>query len=268
MNPRLQRIQSLLRGAHLLGLFDAVRRWANEAKYFRSNRRFAREHPDFPIPPSSICFDAHGNVDRAWFARSGRERATEVAEHVRHHVEVPRPDILEWGCGGGRIVRHLPDLLATGTVAGSDYNQDTIRWCRANLPGIRFEHNGLEPPLGFDDEAFDFVYAVSVLTHLSEPMQFAWMADLHRVTRPGGAILVTVKGESFRSILLPDELDAWANGELIVRGEVQEGKRMYGAFHPERFMRDRLLVGLDVVEYLPSSNLRTQDTWVVKRGAR
>ena len=84
-------------------------------------------------------------------------------------------------------MRHLVDELPGSEIAGTDYNPDTIAWCRANIAGIRFELNGLAPPLAFDDAQFDFVYGISVLTHLSEAMQFAWFDELHRVTKPAAS---------------------------------------------------------------------------------
>lgn len=71
-----------------------------------------------------------------------------------------------------------------------DYNRRLIAWCRRNLPG-QFFRNHLKPPLPANDEEFDIVYLMSVFTHLSVETQRAWLAELHRVTRPDGLILLT-----------------------------------------------------------------------------
>jgi hypothetical protein len=56
--------------------------------------------------------------------------------------------ILAWGCGPGRIIRHMPDLFdESGQCHGTDYNFRSIAWCRENLPGIQFAINDLKPPL-------------------------------------------------------------------------------------------------------------------------
>ena len=57
------------------------------------------------------------------------------------------------------------------------------------------------PPLGYGDDAFDLIYSISVFTHLPEPMQFAWLEELKRVSKPGGFVLATVHGEQQYSIL-------------------------------------------------------------------
>jgi SAM-dependent methyltransferase len=267
MDSRLQPVQALLRRTHLLPAVMAARFAGEVAVHLPRNRRFAREHPDFPTPPAHLAFDAYANVDRGYYRTVGKERAAELATYIRRHATAPEPAVLEWGCGCARILRHLPDELPGSVIAGADYNPEAIEWCRRNIPDIRFELNGLAPPLPFDDGAFDVVFAISVLTHLSEAMHVAWFDELRRVTRPGGVIMVSVHGEALVPQLLPDEKEAWDRGELVVRdqGGVDEGKRMYLAFHPDRFMRDRLLAGHEVLEHVTDRGKGKQDVWIVRR---
>jgi len=42
------------------------------------------------------------------------------------------------------------------------------------------------PPMSYEDNMFDFVYSISIFTHLPEDMQFAWLQELQRITKPGG----------------------------------------------------------------------------------
>src|SRR3712207_8856820 len=50
--------------------------------------------------------------------------------------------------------------------------------------------NQAEPPAPYPDDRFELVYAISILTHLTEPAAHAWVADFARVLRPGGALIV------------------------------------------------------------------------------
>ena len=63
---------------------------------------------------------------------------------------------------------------------GTDYNEDSIRWCQRTLRFAEFVKNDLHPPLRWPDEKFTFVYACSVFTHLEESLQHAWMRELRR----------------------------------------------------------------------------------------
>ena len=53
------------------------------------------------------------------------------------------------------------------------------------------------PPLPLPGERFDVLYAVSVLTHLDEHHQDAWLEEWRRMVKPGGLALVTYRGEGF-----------------------------------------------------------------------
>jgi SAM-dependent methyltransferase len=267
MNPRLQPAQALLRRTRLLPLAQAGRFAAEVVVNYPGNRRFAREHPDFTTPPAHLAFDAYANLKHDFYRTVGTECASEMAAYVHKYLDAPAPAVLEWGCGCARVLRHLPELLPGSTIAGSDYNAESIDWCRRHIPGIRFELNELAPPLPFEDGEFDFVFGISVLTHLSEKMHFAWFDELRRVTRPGGLIAVSVHGEALRPQLLPPEIEVFERGELVVRdsGGVDEGKRMYLAFQPDRFMRERLLADCEVLEHVADRGEHKQDLWVVRR---
>ena len=119
--------------------------------------------------------------------------------------------MMDFGCGCGRVTRHLKDL--PGNVHGSDYNPHLVHWCAEHLPFGEFRTNDAEPPLPYDDDFFDFLYSISIFTHLDEPLQVPWMHELARVVRPGGLLLITVMGEDrLRSI------PAWEQLAGAIRG--------------------------------------------------
>ena len=43
---------------------------------------------------------------------------------------------------------------------------------------------------------FDLVVALSVFTHMTEPLQVCWMRELRRVLQPRGLLLLTVLGDN------------------------------------------------------------------------
>ncbi len=100
--------------------------------------------------------------------------------------------ILDWGCGAGRVSRYL-SLLAP-SVTGIDIDADNIAGCARTLPGARFLQVPLMPATALPDAAFDLVLGLSVLTHLDEPVQDAWLQELRRITRPHALLLLSVEG--------------------------------------------------------------------------
>jgi SAM-dependent methyltransferase len=248
-----QQLVRFLRRARLLKVADLARFWAVQARYARSNRSFLQERPDSVVPPKFLMYDAYAHVDYRVYFQKGGINARYIAGLATRYLGSERPvTVCEWGCGPARIVRHLPDLLPTGSrVFGTDYNPRTIEWCSANLPQVTFRLNGLAPPLPFEDGELDMLYAVSVLTHLSEEMHLSWMAECERVVRPGGLILLTVHGDRSIGGLSAGERAEYDAGHLVVRGHVQEGSRTYVAFESPGYMRNVLLRNVDVLEYNP-----------------
>jgi SAM-dependent methyltransferase len=104
--------------------------------------------------------------------------------------------ILDFGCGVGRFLFAMrPELRPHQKLFGCDVDRECATWCRQNIDFAEIAHTAIDPPLPYADESFDFVYALSVFTHLSFDLQFAWAMELHRILRPGGVIFFTTHGE-------------------------------------------------------------------------
>lgn len=80
---------------------------------------------------------------------------------------------------------------------GTDIDEPAFRWCRRHLPLANWSTNPDLPPTGYEDGFFDFVFALSVFTHLDEALQEAWMTEFRRILKPGGVALITLHGEAF-----------------------------------------------------------------------
>jgi len=107
------------------------------------------------------------------------------------------PTILDFGCGCGRVIRALKSLLPTANLHGTDIDPEAIGWLTANYGRFgAFAVAPHQPPLPYADRTFDFVAGLSVFTHLPEDMQFAWLRELRRITKPGGYLVLTTHGET------------------------------------------------------------------------
>jgi SAM-dependent methyltransferase len=103
--------------------------------------------------------------------------------------------ILELGCGGSRVIRHLRCIDGIRLV-GTDVDERSVKWCRENIPNIEFHRNNEQPPLNFaDKESFDLIFAYSVFTHIPIDLQIPWLKEIRRILRPGGFFIGTVTGE-------------------------------------------------------------------------
>ena len=264
---------SAMRAIGLLRVADRCNFWIGLVKACPRNRRFRVQFPDFATPPPHLAFDALNHVDWTQYRESGLRHAALFAKIIREEIPAPAPiDVLEWGCGPGRLIRHMPALLSVRlhALSGTDYNGESIAWCRRHFPGIDFAENGLNPPLPFPDGRFDVVYSFSVFTHLSEAVQIAWARELHRVLKPGGLLVSTTHGAAYRYLLTSNaERERYDTGHLVVQGNYQEGKKWFFAVHPEAFVRERLLADFPEIRRYqigPDDDI-LQDVWIARKAA-
>jgi len=178
-----------------------------------------------PIPTAELSTQVLGGaVSVPDFLYSGFV----VSEGIRQFLSlIGRPletfhDVLDFGCGSARVLRWFGGYTAIKWV-GSDISKKAIEWNRQNLGFGEFVINDVEPPLPFPSGSFDLIYAVSVVTHISEQLQFAWLTELSRVLRPGGIVMLTVMGEQVAAWKLAPEEFAEFQCKGHFYKKVQEG---------------------------------------------
>lgn len=216
------------------------------------SRRTARR-AGAPVPPGQLLYLASTTRNVPHFLEGGLAAADSLRSALARTgrpIESMR-DILDFGCGCGRVLRHWQDLRGT-TVHGSDYNPKGVEWVAANLPWVTAHVNGLKPPLPFADASFDFVYALSVFTHLPADLQASWIAELRRVLRPGGILAISTMGAAYANRLSPEELRAFERDAFVARDESFAGTNLCAAYHSEGAVRKRLAHGFDVIDFQPS----------------
>lgn len=266
-----QKISRLARNMRLLTLIDAILYQVDRAKNCKANLLFAQQHSDFPLPPARLSFEAFGHTNVETYYLSGLTHARVIGDFIKKYVSRPEPSICEWGCGPGRIVRHLPKELAEqrATIWGTDFNSESVAWCRRHIPGVRFETNDLHPPLPFTDNRFDFIYALSVLTHLDEGGWHEWMRELERVIRPDGIVFFTTHGRNYTNKLLSHEQAAFYAGTPVFRSKAPLGKKIFAAYHPSTFVKANLPSRFRLLLHQENTAgfALSQDIWVVRKSS-
>lgn len=124
--------------------------------------------------------------------------------------------VLEIGCGDGYGTAILAEQAARVTAV--DVEAETVAHAAAQYPdaGIDFRtYDGERLP--FDAGSFDAVVAFQVIEHVEDDAGF--VAEAHRVLRPGGVLLVTTPNRAHR---------------------VPPGEPLWNPFHVREYLPDEL----------------------------
>jgi SAM-dependent methyltransferase len=259
----------LLQSVRYLKLFG-VRASINELRY-----EFLGAPDNLPLPPQRL-HELIVGTNRPLthdYLQLGHACADGIVSLLRKHGEsvLHLAPILDFGCGCGRVVRHLWTTHPGLAVWGSDINAEQVAWCRDNLPFATLAVNRPEPPLPFPDNTFGLAYAFSVFTHLPAEMQRPWLLELARVLRPGGYLILSLHGVSLIARLTPAERATFSAGGLVVhRPEAANIPALYascGAYHPPGYVFGEFAQGLSVLAHLPAAPGIGQDLYLFQKPA-
>lgn len=174
----------------------------------------------------------------------------------------PDEDVLEIGCGIGRIAAPLTQYLTRGTYHGFDIVPHGIEWCQRKItskyPNFTFfvsdiynkaynpkgKHRAADYIFPFADESFDFVFLTSVFTHMVADDMEHYTSEIERVLRAGGRCYCTAYlindeartnmscGESYR-IFKPTSGDprTWTDNPKVPEAAIGfEDEYIFGVF--------------------------------------
>jgi SAM-dependent methyltransferase len=236
---------------------------------------------DISMPPEAISMPDPGDdlisrvargTDRASFYWSGRESVRELERTlaiVGQSLD-SFESILDFGCGCGRMLLWMERVGRRAALFGTDIDNDAIAWCRDHIPYADVAINNADPPLPYAAGTFDLVYNHSVFTHIDELRQDAWLAELERVTRPGGFVVLSVHGE----LAIPD--GAWHIRDQVEREGIAFVDRSMArdfplpdwyqnTYHAPWYVFEHWARWFEIRAYIPRASLGLQDHVLLER---
>lgn len=161
------------------------------------------------IPPYSIrvrSAGVHKQLGGKEFLSVGR---TIAALLTKHAGLTGNSTALEIGCGSGRTAFVLAETLKNGHFYGMDIEKVALSACNSNKflneknfkfelmdvqndeynPDGTFQASNFKFP--YDDGKFDVIYLVSVFTHMMTEDVKNYIAEISRLLRPGGSVMIT-----------------------------------------------------------------------------
>ena len=157
----------------------------------------------------------------------------------------PGERILEAGCGRGRWVFHLRRLGFD--VIGMDLARSDLERARRHDPSVPVVFGDVRRT-AFADAGFGAVISLGVVEHFEEGPQAA-LAEVRRLLRPGGLLLVTVPTQNLLRVLVFNRLKDLQSvvrrlrGRALVFEEYRYSRARFG-----RLLRE---AGFEIVETHP-----------------
>ena len=258
-------IKLIKKVARLLGIFGPLIEIKSRFKQFSINN-FIRDleykikgAPDgLPIPPAHLRYLVIGTTSISTFLDSGKIHADELIQETlkkNNFSIVGFQNVLDFGCGCGRIIRYWKYLENTN-LYGVDFNPKLIDWCTKNLPFAQYKINKLYPKVNYETEYFDFIYARSVFTHLPLELQIEWLNEFSRLLKHDGILLFTTRGATSLSLLDQDEKAKYKQNQLIVRDVDYAGQNLCTVFHPPKYVKHLLNENkFTLIDFVPGKDV-------------
>ena len=126
-------------------------------------------------------------------------------------VPIPSGDILEIGCGSGKVVAELAKLYGARA-----HGVDLADFLKRD---ISFKVANAEEQLPYADGTFDFAFSFMTFMYLREKLNA--LREIHRVLKPGASAWVDIQGQMFEPHVYPllqDLLAQHPNGDQVRLG--------------------------------------------------
>ena len=226
---------------------------------------------EIPIPPENMRNKVRkGATHEADFVFEGKQVYNELISILgSNNININKPlKIYEFGCGCGRVARYFMHKTNI-EFYGTDIDKELIHWCQNNLVFGEFHTNDYMPPLIYKSEYFDFVYSISVFTHLTLDAQRKWFEELHRITKSDGFIVVSIiekNPKQLRSGVKVDERqDTNIKREWL--GKESCPSIYYTAYHTIEYLRNEYADLFEIVD-TKSRAIRKKQTLLLLRPIR
>ncbi|MBU3743832.1 MAG: class I SAM-dependent methyltransferase [Sediminibacterium sp.] len=240
----------------------------SEIRNKNANSKFRKAFPNIAFPPNSLLFET-GSLHYGNYIQSGKEAAAELHSLCTLFHPEPIESIVDWGCGTGRVTRHLHHYFPEARITGIDANPACIEWLQHNIPDIDWQLGSYQLQNKLPAYSVDLIIALSVLTHLPAADQPQWMQQLHKQLHTNGLIWLSTHGSKYDYQLTGAQRAQLLEKGILTLGAEQTGSRAMRTYHTYKGMQQLIQKDWQLILYYNGAKfpgvLGGQDAWLLKK---
>lgn len=277
LRTRLRRLIRLADSVENPVLFTKYLNGRQPGEKIELNYKIVDSGNALPVPPPDLWLGYGSNSEE--YVTSGQTDITRMAQLLGEAgIDLDHPDgpILDLGCGGGRMIRHLDAAARQVEVWGLDISAKHINWLKTRLaPPFHFAVNTTLPHLPFRDGYFSCVYCGSVFTHIDDFAE-TWFLEIKRVLAPNGVLFCTLHDDSTRAHLQREPFHPVVHSirdhalmqpdtevpDIVVIGDGPDSN----VFYRNRYLRATLEPRFEILKIEPSA-YGYQSAWILRNRA-
>lgn len=227
---------------------------------------------DYPFP-DNLKTRVANNTNIHFFRASSFTSFRNYYEQVQRFAKPGSlKNMLDWGCGCGRISVMFENATDIKAVYGGDIDGESIAWCKENLKG-QYDVTPLFPPTKYADNFFELVISNAVFTHLTKDVQQQWLAEMQRIVAPGGLFIASVHGEFATFFNFNGEVEETLTNDIndstidkSLAGVVPDG--YYRGTHQKKTYTEQVFSQyFEILDYIEAGAGNFQDLVVMKKAA-
>ena len=187
--------------------------------------------------------------------------------------------ILDFGCGHGRVLRVLRRMFPAAHITASDIDRDGVDFCARRFGAVGVYSDTDAAAVAFEDD-FDLIWAGSVFTHIDKEAWSAFLSRLRDSLASDGVLVFTVGGPYVEQKIRSGEND-YGLGQPTATSALSDyaasgfgygdypGTNGYGIAIASPQAGQRLVeqAGLRMVNYQPKGWDNHQDVYACVRAA-
>lgn len=103
---------------------------------------------------------------------------------------IPHATLLDFGAGIGNSIPWFRKYFAKSALTCADPSEKSLALAKERFPGDESIVATTEDKIPVEDASFDLVFSACVFHHIPHEEHGRWLAELRRVTKPGGALVI------------------------------------------------------------------------------